>query len=245
MKYIAYYRVSTKKQGHSGLGLKAQKSAVARYIHPDLIDKEFTEVETGTSKKHRPILAEALELCKKYDATLIVAKLDRLTRNVAFLSSLMDSKVKFKAVDMPEANELTIHIMSAIAQNEAKVISTRIKDALAVKKEEYSRFNKENEREIKSGKVIFKKLGGTKFISEEDRLKGQDAIKNKRINNPNNKRAIAYVKVMKLTYTCDKTGAEKKYSLQALAEQLNSLEFKTSTGKNFNPIQVSRLLKFR
>jgi DNA invertase Pin-like site-specific DNA recombinase len=244
MKYVAYYRVSTQKQGISGLGLQAQKNAVERYISPELIDKEFTEVETGTRKKHRPILAEALELCKRYDATLIVAKLDRLTRNVNFLTSLMDSKVKFKAVDMPEANELTIHILAAIAQNETKVIRKRIVDALAVKKEEYAEFNKKYAAEIKAGTVVFKKLGGPKPITEEDRLKGQVAIKQRRRNNPNNKRAIAYVKVMKLTYTAP-NGVERKYSLQALADQLNNLEFKTSQGKQFNPIQVSRLLKYR
>ena len=102
MKYVAYYRVSTKKQGESQLGLKAQKHAVERFISPDLIDAEFTEIETGTNKRYRPILNEAIELCAKTGATLIIAKLDRLARNVSFVSSLMDSKVKFKAVDMPE-----------------------------------------------------------------------------------------------------------------------------------------------
>lgn len=83
MNYIAYYRVSTQKQGNSGLGLKAQKQAVEKYIHPDLIDMEFTEIETGTNKRYRPILNEAIELCKKHNATLIIAKLDRLARNVS------------------------------------------------------------------------------------------------------------------------------------------------------------------
>lgn len=244
MNYVAYYRVSTKRQGQSGLGLKAQKKAVEKFIHPDLIDMEFKEIETGTNKRHRPVLAEAIALCKKHDATLIVAKLDRLTRNVAFLSSLMDSKVKFKAVDMPEANELTIHIMSAIAQNEAKIISRRIKDALAIKKQEFSEFNKEHERQISEGKMIRKRLGGTKFINEEQRQLGQEAIRRKRENNPNNKRAIAYIKVMKLTYVNHK-GVEKKYSLQALADQLNSLEFRTSNNGMFHPMQVKRLLKYR
>ena len=89
MKYVAYYRVSTKRQGESQLGLKAQKHAVERFISPEMIDKEFTEVETGTNKKYRPILHEAIELCKKHNATLIIAKLDRLARNVAFVSSLI------------------------------------------------------------------------------------------------------------------------------------------------------------
>ncbi len=211
MKYIAYYRVSTKRQGQSGLGLKAQQEAVERFIAPDLIHQSFTEVETGTSKKHRPILAEAIALCKKLDATLIIAKLDRLARNVAFVSSLMDSKVQFKAVDMPQANELTIHIMSAIAQHEAKVISTRIKDALAQSK---------------------KKLGNPQNLTSEGRKKGTETIKRNRENNPHNKRALAHLKAISSSST-----------LQQLANNLNEEGFRTSEGKMFNPIQVSRLLK--
>ena len=172
MKYIAYYRVSTKRQGESQLGLKAQKHAVERFISPDLIDQEFTEIETGTNKRYRPILNEAIELCKKTGATLIIAKLDRLARNVAFVSSLMDSQVKFKAVDMPEANELTIHIMSAIAQHEAKAISKRVKEGLAQSK---------------------KKLGTPANLTEKARLRCLESIRHKAKNNPHNKRALAFV----------------------------------------------------
>ena len=173
MKYIAYYRVSTKRQGESQLGLKAQKHAVERFISPDLRDQEFTEIETGTNKRYRPILNEAIELCKKTGATLIIAKLDRLARNVAFVSSLMDSQVKFKAVDMPEANELTIHIMSAIAQHEAKAISKRVKEGLAQSK---------------------KKLGTPANLTEKARLRGLESIRHKAKNNPHNKRALAFVR---------------------------------------------------
>jgi DNA invertase Pin-like site-specific DNA recombinase len=175
MKFIAYYRVSTKKQGISQLGLKAQKQAVESFISPDLIDKEFTEIETGTNKKYRPVLNEALELCKKHNATLVIAKLDRLARNVSFVSSLMDSKVKFKAVDMPEATDLTIHIMSAIAQNEAKVISSRIKSALA---------------------QSTKKLGNPQNLTREAQMRGVYTIKLKAKRNANNKRALAFVSDM-------------------------------------------------
>jgi len=177
MKYIAYYRVSTQRQGQSQLGLKAQRKAVERYISPDLIHQSFTEIETGTNKKYRPILNEAIELCKKLDATLVIAKLDRLARNVNFVSSLMDSKVKFKAVDLPEANELTIHIMSAIAQNEAKVISTRIKEALAQSD---------------------KKLGTPENLTAEARNKGLKVIAENRANNENKKRALAYLRASDL-----------------------------------------------
>ena len=218
MKYIAYYRVSTKRQGLSGLGLKAQKEAVEKYIAPELIDEEFVEVETGTNKKHRPILQEALELCKKHNATLIIAKLDRLTRNVAFVSSLIDSKVKFKAVDNPHATELTIHILSAVAQDEAKRISKRITEALAVKKKQLA--------------LEGKKLG-TNNLKPIDRLKGVEAIKNKAKNNLHNRRAIAFVMGLK----------NKGYKLREIAEILNKNGFKTSTGKQFGTTQVIRTLK--
>ena len=154
------------------LGLKAQKQAVERFIAPELIDKEFTEVETGTSKRYRPILNEAIELCKKHNATLIIAKLDRLARNVSFVSSLMDSGVKFKAVDMPDANNLTIHIMSAIAQNEAKVIGKRIKDALAQSD---------------------KKLGTPANLTLDARMRGIESVKHKAKYNEHNRRAVAFI----------------------------------------------------
>lgn len=137
-KIISYVRVSTQKQGQSGLGLEAQQKAVQHY----LVEKgaelvaEFVEVESGKkTDKQRPELAAALAACKKHKAVLVVAKLDRLARNVHFISGLMESKVKFVALDMPEANELTLHVMAAFAEHEAKRISERTKAALAVAKE--------------------------------------------------------------------------------------------------------------
>ena len=131
-KYIAYYRVSTARQGRSGLGLDAQRTAVRAFLprgKKDLLD-EFTEVESGR-RKNRPQLIAALASCRKNNATLLIAKLDRLARNVAFVANLMESKVGFRAVDMPDANELTIHIMAAMAQHEAKATSERTRAALA------------------------------------------------------------------------------------------------------------------
>lgn len=131
-KAVAYYRVSTAKQGKSGLGLDAQRHAVEDFLHADgweLIG-EFVEVESGKLDR-RPQLEAALAHCDLTGATLIVAKLDRLSRNVAFLATLQDSGTRFLAVDMPEANELTIHIMAAVAQAERKAISKRTKEALA------------------------------------------------------------------------------------------------------------------
>ncbi|MBS1191382.1 MAG: putative phage resolvase/recombinase for integration and excision [Rhodocyclaceae bacterium] len=138
-KFVSYIRVSTARQGASGLGLEAQQEAVRRFLNSgnwELV-AEFQEVETGKGADalaKRPQLKAALDACRQHGATLIIAKLDRLARNVHFVSGLMESKVRFVACDMPEANELTIHIMAAFAEHEAKRISQRTKDALAVAK---------------------------------------------------------------------------------------------------------------
>jgi len=138
-KFVSYIRVSTARQGASGLGLEAQQEAVQRFLNGgswELLG-EFKEVETGKGADalaKRPQLRAALDACRKEGATLIIAKLDRLSRSVHFVSGLMESKVRFVACDMPEANELTIHIMAAFAEHEAKRISQRTKDALAVAK---------------------------------------------------------------------------------------------------------------
>ena len=135
MKFVSYYRVSTDKQGRSGLGLEAQKEHVERFVQSrsGTITHEYTEIESGKLAS-RPELRRALALCKSTDATLVIAKLDRLSRSVAFIANLMDAGVKFCAVDMPEASELTIHIMAAFAQHERKAISERTKAALAAAK---------------------------------------------------------------------------------------------------------------
>ncbi len=132
MRVVAYFRVSTAAQGRSGLGLEAQRQAVAQYCggRACQVVGEFVEIESGKLDS-RPELAKALHLAKVTGATLVVAKLDRLSRNVAFLAALQDSGAQFVAADMPEANELTIHIMAAVAQAERKAISRRTKEALA------------------------------------------------------------------------------------------------------------------
>jgi DNA invertase Pin-like site-specific DNA recombinase len=130
-KVIAYYRVSTKKQGESGLGLKGQVAAVAAFAAQQgaEIIKEYTEVETG-KRSDRAELAAALRHARATRATIVIAKLDRLARNVAFTSQLMESKVPFVACDNPHANRLTIHILAALAEHEAGQISERTKAAL-------------------------------------------------------------------------------------------------------------------
>jgi DNA invertase Pin-like site-specific DNA recombinase len=134
-RFVAYYRVSTEKQGRSGLGLEAQRKAVMAHLNGgswELVG-EFTEVESG-KRTDRPKLAEAIRLAKRAKATLIIAKLDRLARNVAFIANLMESGVEFVAVDIPLANKLTIHILAAVAEHEREMISKRTAAALAAAK---------------------------------------------------------------------------------------------------------------
>jgi DNA invertase Pin-like site-specific DNA recombinase len=134
-RYVAYYRVSTEHQGRSGLGLEAQRASVnqfARTTSGKLVG-EFTEVERG-SEENRPQLVEALRLCRLHRAVLLIARLDRLSRSVAMISKLMESGIEFVAVDLPEANRLSIFILAAVAEYETKMISERIKVALAAAK---------------------------------------------------------------------------------------------------------------
>jgi DNA invertase Pin-like site-specific DNA recombinase len=132
-KFVAYYRVSTPREGRPGL--EAQQDEVRNHLNGGdwKIIAEFTEVESG-KRKDRPELAEALAACRVHGAKLIIAKLDRLARNLAFVSALMEAGVEFEAVDFPQANRLTIHILAALAEHEAKVISERTKTALAAAK---------------------------------------------------------------------------------------------------------------
>ena len=132
---IAYYRVSTEKQGISGLGLDAQQVAVQGFAASNgyHVIAEWVEIESGKKNK-RPVLSAALATCKKQQATLLIARLDRLGRNVAFISQLMAAGVDFKAVDNPYASKLVVHIMAAFAEHERDLISERTKAALSVAK---------------------------------------------------------------------------------------------------------------
>lgn len=215
--YVSYLRQSTKKQSLSNLGIEAQREIIQKYLGQILPIAEFVETESG-KKTDRPKLAEALELCRKTKSTLIVAKLDRLSRNVAFTSKLLESDVEIKFCDFPEANRLVLHIIASIAEYEAGLISTRTKQALKAKKARGVRLGKPEN--------LVNNLG--KAISNSNHTNRQKALEN-----DNNRRAIAMLKVM----------ATQDHSLSEMARRLNEEGFVTSRGKKFSAWQVSVLLK--
>lgn len=216
-KAVAYYRVSTAKQGKSGLGLDAQRHAVEEFASSggwELIG-EFVEVESGKLDR-RPQLEAALGHCELTGATLVVAKLDRLSRNVAFLAALQDSGARFLAVDMPEANELTIHIMAAVAQAERKAISKRTKEALA------------------AAKARGVKLGGSRGNPEALKL-GPAASSLVR-------QRAARDRAAKVRRQIDALTSGATWSLREIAERLNEIGIVAPRGGSWGAAQVRRLL---
>ena len=214
MNAVAYYRVSTKKQGDSGLGLEAQETAVNTFADKngyDLVAPPFTEVETGTNKKTRPQLQAALNRCRELDATLLIAKLDRLARNVHFISGLMESGVKFVAVDMPQVDNLTIHILAAVAEQEAKLISQRTKAALDAKRENVGEWRVSN-------------------LDDDARERGAASMQQNAID--------AYKPVL-FTAKLLRDGGD---SYARIAEQLNENGYRTRQGKDFKAMTVKRIL---
>lgn len=214
-KYIAYYRVSRKEQGISGLGLSAQRSSVQKYVSSQngIILNEYTEIETGTNKRERIEIQKAIQMAKSENAVLVIAKLDRLARNVSFVSSLMDAGIEFLAVDMPSANNFTIHIFSALAEQEAKLISSRTRLALA---------------ELRKSGVT---LGNPENLNSDARAKGVQKIKENAINNDRNRQAQSVIQSCK----------ERGMSYREIANYLNELNFKTRYGNQFLAQTVHQL----
>lgn len=219
IQYVAYLRVSTQKQGFSGLGIEAQKEIIENYLSHKNPIAEYIEVESGRkTERGRPKLKEALELCRKTGARLIVAKLDRLARNVAFLSQLLDSDVDIVFCDFPQANKMVLHILAAISQYEAELIATRTKQALAAKKAKGCTLGNPEHLIGKLDEAVAKSVETNKRKAEE---------------NPNNKRAIAMLKVL----------TKERRTLQEMADYLNEQGFTTSNGYRFSRSSVHVLLK--
>lgn len=217
--YVAYLRVSTQKQGFSGLGLEAQKEIIQNFLYDKNPIAEFLEVESGRkTDKGRPKLKEALEVCRKTGAKLIVAKLDRLARNVAFLSQLLESDVDIVFCDFPAANKMVLHILAAISQYEAELVATRTKQALAAKKARGAVLGNPDHLLDNLDSAIAKSVETNKRKAEE---------------NPNNKRAAAMLKVL----------AKEGRTLQEMADYLNEQGFTTSKGYKFTRSAVLVLLK--
>ena len=216
-KYVAYLRVSTQKQGYSGLGLEAQREIIHNYLHDTIPISEYVEVESGR-KSDRPKLKEALSQCRKEGATLIVAKLDRLARSVSFLSSLLESDVDIVFCDFPQANKMVLHIISAISQYEAELTAARTKAALQAKKARGF------------------KLGNPEHLLDKHEEAIQNSIKTckaKADSNPNNKRAIALLRTL----------VKEERTYQEMAEILNREGFVSSHGCSFTKSTVYRLIK--
>lgn len=217
-KFVAYYRVSTQKQGASGLGLEGQKQAVQNFVNcSDCIVAEFTEIESG-KKNNRAELAKAIDFAKKHGAKLVIAKLDRLSRNASFVMTLKDTGVDFVCVDMPDANTLTIGIFAVMAQHERELISSRTKAGLAVKKQKLA--------------IEGKKLGTPSNLDSDAREKGLAV----RQQNAQNKKENVQATELATLYRAN------GLTLQAIADKLNKQGYKTSWGKEFKPTTVKLLL---
>ena len=154
-KFVSYLRVSTKRQGASGLGLEAQRAAVETFLNGGRwkLVAEHVEVESGKHDHNRPALHKALEACKVYGATLVIAKLDRLSRDAHFLLGLQKAGVKFVAADMPEANEMVVGVLALVAQAERRMISERTKAALQAVKARGKRLGQPKGHKIPSSRA--------------------------------------------------------------------------------------------
>jgi len=215
--FVAYYRVSTKKQGISHLGLDAQKQVVLQFVanNGNKLIAQFIEIESGRNN-NRPELMKAINFAKENNGTLIIAKLDRLSRNVHFISALMESKVNFVCCDMPDASPLTIHIFSALAEWERQRISERTKSALQAKKQKNPSWKP-----------------GTNNLTDEGRMKSLKTRARNACSSLANRHAWHYARSLREIGT----------SYETIARKLNMEGYRTRTGKLFHPVQVWSVCK--
>lgn len=219
-KFVAYYRVSTHKQG---LGLDAQRATAQNFIKSKSAElmAEFSEKESGKRDNlaNRVELQKALEMCKRQNCTLLVAKLDRLARDVEFIFHLLNSGVRFTACDLPDFNTMTGGVMAVMAQHEREVCSKRTKDALQAKKAQGAKLGSLN--------------GVSHVYTDEDRAKGCKANSERADKNLNNKRAWNFISSM-----------YKEKTLQELADLLTADGYLTASGRvTWKAVQVSRLIE--
>jgi DNA invertase Pin-like site-specific DNA recombinase len=220
--FVSYLRVSTERQGVSGLGLEAQRAAVQAHLNGGSwkIVAEVVEVESGGNNA-RPELAKALRLCRLHGATLLVAKLDRLSRSVAFLANLMEAKVPFTAADMPEADETHLHMMAVFAQHERRVIGSRTKSALAAAKARGT---------VLGGyRVTPERFAEIAAVGRKASAEVRSAKSNKRAQDV--RKEIEDIKL---------AGA---VSLREVAAELNTRGIKTPRGGSWSSVQVLRVMR--
>jgi len=224
-KLIAYIRVSTAKQGQSGLGMEGQQTAIAAYAKSvgGEVVQTYVEVESG-KRSDRPQLAKAIAFAKRTKAKLVIAKLDRLARNVAFISALMESKVDFVACDNPHANRLTLHILAAIAEHEAEQISQRTKAALAAAKARGVKLGSARPGHWK-GNEAARIAAAAKASATARQVRKQEG-------------EPVYAAVRPLIAELHRSGL----SLQKIADQLNAEGHATVRGLAWNKVQVSRVI---
>ncbi|SMD36082.1 Resolvase, N terminal domain [Reichenbachiella faecimaris] len=217
MQYISYLRVSTENQSRSGLGLDAQKSMIRSFINKDdIILKEYIEAESGKNN-NRPMLNQAIADSKQFNATLLIAKLDRLSRNAAFIFKLRDSEVNFRAVDMPDANSLTVGIMAVLAQHERELISDRTRKAMQVKKLRGDR------------------MGNPQNLTDYTRERSLAVRQRNALNHPANKQAMEMIFALR----------QSNLTFQQIADKLSVMGMKTRNNKDFVASTVRRLYKIK
>ena len=222
-KVVSYIRCSTSRQGASGLGLDGQRAAVESFCRENGYESlaEYREVESGR-KSDRPVLRQALAYAKATKAILLIAKLDRLARNVAFIANLMEAGVEFRACDMPEASRFILHIMAAVAEQEARACSERTRVALRAAKER--------------GTLLGASNPGCRRLTRELRLKGA-AASGKRTTMMARE---AYADVVPVVRDLRAQGK----SLRAIAAELDARGLTTRKGNAWSSVQVMRLLAF-